>query len=183
MKAIIFDTETTGLLMPSVADIEKQPKIIEIGALAVDENGVVGELSQLLNPNEILDPQITKITGIKDEDLVGKPSFIEFLPQLKEFFDGTDFLICHNAPFDTGLLKNDLVRADCDDFPWPAEIICTVQEYKPQFGYRPKLLELYERILGRKLAQTHRALDDVHALYEAIKADGFMDLLFGVENE
>lgn len=179
MKAIFFDTETTGLLMPSVAPIEKQPRIIELGALCVDETGPIGELSQLLDPKQILDPKITKITGITDEDLVGKPTFDEFLPELIAFFKDVDFLICHNAPFDKGLLHYELIRSRCDDFPWPAETICTAQEYTPRFGFRPKLLQLYEMTMGKPLAQTHRALDDVYAMYDAVKADGFMDLLFG----
>lgn len=179
MKAIIFDTETTGLLLPSVAPLEKQPRIIELGALAVSESGVIGELSQLLDPQMEISAEITKITGIKNEDLVGKPTFAEFLPQLIEFFKDADMLICHNAPFDSGMLKNDLRRAGCEDFPWPAEIICTAQEYTPVLGHRPKLLTLYERIMGKPLAQTHRALDDAMAVYEILDKDKFFTQIGG----
>ncbi len=179
MRAIIFDTETTGLLLPSSADVSKQPKIIELGAIVVDETGVVAELSQLLNPNEEISAQITKITGIKNEDLVGKPTFSEYLPQLKAFFEGATMLICHNAPFDSGMLKNDLLRAGCEDFVWPETTICTVQEYTPMFGRRPKLTQLYEKVVGKPLAQTHRALDDVLALYEVLKTDNFFEQLNG----
>ena len=177
MKAIIFDTETTGLLLPSSAPVEKQPKIIELGAIAVSESGVLGELSQLLSPGQ----EITKITGITNEDLVGKPTFAEYLPQLKEFFAGSDMLICHNAPFDTGMLKNDLIRAACEDFPWPNTIICTAQEYTPVLGHRPKLLTLYERIIGVPLAQTHRALDDARAVHEVLVKDKFFEQIGGAQ--
>lgn len=182
MKAIIFDTETTGLLLPSSAPVEKQPKIIELGAVAVSESGVLSELSQLLNPGQEISAEITKITGLTNEDLVGKPTFAEFLPQLKEFFAGADMLICHNAPFDTGMLKNDLIRAACEDFPWPDTILCTAQEYTPLMGKRPKLLALYEHIMGKPLAQTHRALDDAMAVYEILVQDKFFEQLLGVED-
>jgi hypothetical protein len=32
------------------------------------------------------------------------------------------------------------------------------------------MTELYEKALGHPLAQTHRALDDVHALVEIVRA-------------
>lgn len=179
MKVIIFDTETTGLLLPSAAPLEKQPRIIELGALMVTERAITGELSQLLNPEVEITAEITKITGITNEDLVGKPTFKEYLPQLIEFFRGADMLICHNAPFDTGMLKNDLKRAGCEDFPWPAEILCSAQEYTARLGKRPSLKVLYEKIIGTPLAQTHRALDDAMAVYEVLDKDKFFELIGG----
>ena len=179
MIAIIFDTETTGLLLPSSAPLEKQPRIIELGALKVDASGVINDLNQLLDPQQTITPVITKITGIKPEDLEGQPTFEEFLPQLKAFFEGADMLIAHNAPFDTGMLRNDLARAGCEDFPWPAEIVCTAQEYTPIIGHRPKLLTLYEQIIGVPLAQTHRALDDARAVHEVLVKDKFFEQIGG----
>jgi len=176
-RVIIFDTETTGLLKPSSAPLEKQPKIIELGALAVNLSGVLGELSQLLDPEQEIDPKITKITGIKQEQLEGQPTFLEFYPRLKEFFAGADFMICHNAPFDHGMLQNELRRHGLlEDFPMPTPI-CTVQEYMCLFGRRAKMTEVYERLCGRPLAQTHRALDDVTALYEILLEDKLLEKL------
>ena len=180
-KVAIFDTETTGLPLPKTAPLEKQPRIIELGAVVVDKTGVVRELNQMLNPGVQISEEITKITGITNEMLEDKPTFTDFLPQLKEFFTDTQVLVAHNAPFDKKMLELDLERAECTDFPWPEQVVCTVQEYHSQFGKRPKLLELYERIMGFPLAQTHRALDDVKALQECIAKDGFLELLIGEE--
>lgn len=175
MIAVIFDTETTGLLLPSTAPLEKQPRIIEIGAVKVDldTEEVFDEVSQLINPECELDPKITKITGIKPEDLADKPTFVQVLPVLQRLFRGAEFLVCHNAPFDVGMLKNELRRAEVWDFPWPGHTVCTVAEYTHMFGRRPKLTELYERVLGEPLAQTHRALDDVKALHAVLTKDGY----------
>lgn len=181
MNIVIFDTETTGLPLPKSAPLDKQPRIIELGAVVVNKDGIVRELSQLLDPGVEISAEITKITGITNDQLKGKPTFKEFLPQLKEFFADTQILIAHNAPFDRKMLELDLERAECEDFPWPEQVVCTVQEYQPQFGKRPKLLELYEKIVGVPLAQTHRALDDVMALHECVAKDGFLQLLFGEE--
>ena len=181
MNIVIFDTETTGLPLPKTAPLDKQPRIIELGAVVVNKEGVVRELSQLLDPGVEISAEITKITGITNDQLKGKPTFKEFLPELKAFFTDTQVLIAHNAPFDRKMLELDLERVECTDFPWPEQVVCTVQEYQPQFGKRPKLLELYERVMGVPLAQTHRALDDVKALHECIAKDGFLELLFGEE--
>jgi DNA polymerase III epsilon subunit family exonuclease len=181
MNIVIFDTETTGLPLPKTAPLEKQPRIIELGAVVVDKKGCLGELSQLLDPGVEISAEITKITGITNDQLKGKPTFKEFLPELKAFFADTQVLIAHNAPFDRKMLELELERVECTDFPWPEQVVCTVQEYQPQFGKRPKLLELYERVMGVPLAQTHRALDDVKALHECIAKDGFLELLFGEE--
>jgi DNA polymerase III epsilon subunit-like protein len=177
MKSIIFDTETTGLLLPSSAPIECQPRIIELGAIAVEGDTIIAELSQLLSPGHDISPEITKITGITNDQLVGMPSFGVFLPDLIKFFAGADVLICHNASFDSMMLRNDLTRVGCCDFPWPITTICTVQEYQPMFGKRPSLKVLYQRIIGEPLAQTHRALDDVMAMYAFLKKDKFFEQL------
>ena len=36
VKIIMFDTETTGLLLPEGAPLENQPQIIEFAAIAMD---------------------------------------------------------------------------------------------------------------------------------------------------
>jgi len=179
--AIILDTETTGLLLPITAPLVSQPKIIELGAIKVDMFEKIESLSQLINPEEKLSAKIIKITGIKDDDLVEAPTFKEFSPKLIEFFKGCDLLIAHNAAFDVGMLSNELKRSkNFYNFPWPAETICTVNEYAPLLGYMPKLINLYEHIIGKPLAQTHRAVDDCEALYEILIEDKFFEKIEGL---
>lgn len=175
MEVIIFDTETTGLLKPKHAQLEKQPRIIELGALKIGTNGSKEELSQIIDPKVEIEPIITKITGIKQEDLEGKPTFADYYPKLKSFFSGADFLVCHNAPFDKGMLQVELARlGDAEDFNMP-EPVCTVQEFHSVFGRRAKLTEVYKHFVGKELEQTHRALDDVMALYEVMKKSGLLE--------
>ena len=57
------------------------------------------------------------------------------------------------------------------------EMICSVQEYTHKLGKRYNLKSLYERVMGRKLEQTHRASDDAYALYEVLAQDKFFDQL------
>lgn len=175
MRIAIFDTETTSLTLPSVAPIEKQPKIIELGILIVVKGEIFSEHNWLINPNEQITEEITKITGITNEDLKDKPTFIELLPKIKETFSGCELGLAHNAPFDTAMVENECKRAGIEEKILPPETICSVQEYVHLFGRRPKLTELYERFVGKELEQTHRAIDDVKALYEALKADNFFE--------
>lgn len=179
MRCVIFDTETTGLLMPMYTPLDKQPKIIELGSLVVEDGKIIREYSQLVNPGEPLDSKITKITGLTDEDLVRAPEFRKILDEVESVFANCDFLIAHNAPFDVGMLSNELLRCARTGFPWPANTMCTVQEYSHLFGKRGTLQVLYYHIMGYDLHQTHRALDDARAVYEILVKDGFFDRPYG----
>lgn len=180
MKAVIFDTETTGLLLPSSAPLEKQPRIIELGVAVVIDGKLEASHNWLINPEMEISDEITKITGITNEDLVGKPLFRQLLGEIEEAFGGSDYGIAHNAPFDVGMLTNELALCSRTGFPWPKEIICTVQEFTPLMGKRPKLVHLYENVMGKPLAQTHRALDDAMAVFEVLEKYRFFDQLQGL---
>ena len=169
MIALVFDTETTGLTKHPSAKMEMQPKIIEFAGVLVREQEIVGELEMILDPGEKIEPLITKITGLTDEDLLGKPTFRDVEPAIYEFFSSADTLVAHNLPFDSTLIDLEIARLNdvrkTDRWSWSRwEMICTVQEHAEEFGYRPKLTELYSEYFGEKLDQKHRALDDVKAL-------------------
>jgi DNA polymerase III epsilon subunit-like protein len=177
-RALIFDTETTGLPVPSSAPVEKQPKIIDLGIVevAMDDKAqsfiITREKGWLIHPGELLLAEITKITGLKDDDLKGQPSFPEVLPEILEWFLGAEYFVAHNLPFDLGLLINELKRCGKEyAFPYPPRQICTVAHYMPVYGRRAKLTEVYERVLGKPLEQKHRALDDARALAEIVIAE------------
>lgn len=170
---LVYDTETTGLLKPQVSDLSQQPKIIEFALVAIDQSYErVSEHSWMIHPGEEVTPEITKITGITNDDLRGKPSFLQVLPEIEQAFLGRQRVMAHNLPFDWGMLTNELKRVGREfAFPYPPIQQCTVQLASDLiFGRRAKMTELYETTLGRPLAQTHRALDDVNALVEIISA-------------
>ena len=84
---IVFDLETTGLPKAEGADLDIQPRITEFGAIKLDENlKEVGILDFLVNPGIPLDPVITKITGLTDNDLKDKPPFVANLEKITDFF-------------------------------------------------------------------------------------------------
>ena len=103
MQFIVFDTETTGLDASSC-------QIIQISAIkcVVDEDLAfheVDRLNEYIYPNGPVPPEITRITGITDAMLRGKPNEKEIFPKIEAFF-GHKAVICgHNVQFDDGFLK------------------------------------------------------------------------------
>ena len=174
---IIFDTETTGLSLPGVADLSQQPRIIDFAAVKLSRMGKgkvwrQTRIQHLINPGVPISPEITKITGYTDHDLRDAPPFAAVLRDIAHFFLGERVMLAHNLPFDKSLLEFELRRLDLvTNFPWPPVQACTVSLYTEAFGRRPKLTELYERRLGKPLRQLHKAMADVEALLEIVLKD------------
>lgn len=176
---IILDTETTGLLLPQALTADKQPRIIDLACVQLDPytGEEVNRFETLLNPDQPITDEITRITGYTDADVRAAPRFADVLPGLVEFFLGENSFLAHNLPFDKGMLYWELVRVDAvTAFPWPGRQFCTVQLYVDEFGKFPKLTQLYERKLGRPLDQKHTAMADVEALVEIVRAERLYEL-------
>jgi len=173
MIAVIIDTETTGLRQHSSTPLSEQPRVIELAVLRIERGRVARIDSWLCNPGQQITAEITKITGITNDQLSARYTFKDYLCEIKATFRGADMLIAHNAPFDTGMIRDELERAACKDFPWPVNTVCTVQNYQHLFGHYPNLKKLYLKIVGHELTQQHRAIEDCFALYAILNADGF----------
>lgn len=180
---IVFDTETTGLTLHPDADAAKQPRCIEFGAalLSGADGSILDTINLMVNPGIPITEEITKITGITDADVADAPPFGDHLPAISSFFARAGAVMAHNLPFDKAIMLGEFRRLgfneDFGTFPWPDIELCTVGIYKEQWGRNPRLIELYPAVLGKPLAQTHRALDDVMALVEVIQADKLWELV------
>lgn len=175
---IIYDTETTGLVKHPNAPLVKQPRLIEFGAIGLSlKNGKeMARLKQLINPGEPLTEEITKITGIANDDLKGQPAFADawakvMLPFLKK----GSMMLAHNEPFDHAIIDYELQRCKLK-FVWPSSF-CTIGLYRERWGRDMKLTELYESIIGKPLDQKHRALSDVEALVEIVQKERLWEAL------
>ncbi len=174
MITVIFDTETTGLINPAAGDIDQQPYITEIYCLKVEQCGnefvTLNDFEQLINVPVPLSEAITKITGLTDEDLEGKPIFADIYKSLAEFMTGVDRLVAHNLPFDSSMLANELVRINkVIKFPWPRDHCCTVEKSLHIEQRRMSLTRLYSYFFGRDFPDKHRAKNDVMPLYKCYK--------------
>lgn len=99
---ISIDLETTGLN-------PKQDKIIEIGAVKVEDGKITDSFSQLINPGRKLEERIIELTGITNKDLEGKPYIEEVFPKLRDFL-GDYPLLGHSVLFDFSFLKKAAVN-------------------------------------------------------------------------
>jgi len=181
MEIAIIDTETTGLLVPSPAGLEKQPQIIELYACIIDEDfNMLREYESFYNPGVPLPEIIPKITGITDDMLADQPTFSAEYPKLAKFFTGVDMMVAHNMNFDESMIANELLRVDkLIKFPWPRHHICTVEASMRLKGYRLNLTKLHKAITGKDFKDAHRARNDVMALvrsFHGLCNKGFIKL-------
>lgn len=179
MKALVFDFETTGLPFHPNARPQLQPRAIEFAGVLVDAAGSEhAELTFLVHPGQLISTEITKITGLTNEDLAEAKPFGHWVPQLRELVKRADIFVAHNLPFDHGILAHELAIAGAlQGWPWPTHNLCTAQLYEPLWGRRPRLIELFESVTGAKYEQTHRALDDVRALARIVQQEKLIDLI------
>ena len=96
-KFVVFDIETTGLS-------QNTDKIIEIGAVKIENGVITDRFSAFINPHQLLEPKIIKLTNINDEMLAEAKDDVDVIPGFLEFIEGS-VLVAHNAPFDTGFMR------------------------------------------------------------------------------
>lgn len=164
---LVIDCETTGLLKASIAKVADQPKITELSVVKTDDElNFIDEIEFLFDPGFALEPEITKLTGITDAMLSGKPAFVEKYEEIAEFFLGEKTVVAHNCPFDMGMIYVELARLEKEfKFPWPMNWICTVEKTFHLKHRRLRLAELHEMATGNPHDEkAHRAKEDVYAL-------------------
>lgn len=149
---VCFDFETTGL--------GRDDKIIEIGAVKVKDGFMVARYSSLVDPCQPIDSMITKITGIDDEMVKGKPTIDQLIPSFYDFTEGLP-LVAHNAPFDCRFLERD---AKACGYYFDHEVFDTLRYAKKVLPELPchKLVALTE-MLGIEQRDAHRAWCDAEA--------------------
>lgn len=165
MICFIYDCETTGLVKNSLIPVASQPKCIEFfGHLVNDETGeVIEEIEFFADPGEMLDPIITRITGIKQEDLKGAKPFSFYSERLQAMLLAADCVVAHNLSFDMQIVHCEMLRCS-GQAVWPARKICTVEQTEWIKGHRLSLTALHEELFGEGFPAAHRARTDVEAL-------------------
>lgn len=151
---VVFDVETTGL-SPGNGD-----RVIEIGAVAIQDKGVAEEFHSLINPGRPIPEAVQKIHGITNEMLAGKPRSQEVLPLFHKFI-GRSPLIAHNARFDVNFLKFEFQRLG---LKLTNRYLCTLEISRKLHPKLPnhRLETVYSYLFGsmKNDIRRHRALDD-----------------------
>ena len=163
-RTLFFDTETTDLISNTLLPLDKQPRIIEFFGQIVDENGnKLQELEFYCNPGIIISETVTKITGIKTEDVKNEPPFSARADEVIALIESADEIAAHNLSYDMFVVDADLARIK-KTVKWPKKQICTVENTEWMCGFRLSLSNLYERLFGEPFSGAHRARADVEAL-------------------
>lgn len=173
MKAVLFDTETTGLVRNRTLKLDQQPEIIEIYCCVADlkKGRISKELDTLIKPSKpLLDKPlpgdkktITQITGITNEMLETAKPFKDHVKSISAILHAAPIVIAHNASFDKDMIEIELERCGIKDFKWP-KLLCTVEQTIHMKGFRLSMTALYQELFGETFSGAHRAKEDVAAL-------------------
>jgi len=108
---LFFDIESTGLNIASDG-------IIELSFVKVMPGGEVRVKTWKIKPWDYerhavipINPQASEVNGVKDEDLVSCPKFIEVLPEVVSWLEGCDLAGFNSIKFDLPLLAEEFERA------------------------------------------------------------------------
>ncbi len=156
MKAIYYDTETTGV-KPG------KDRIIEIAAYDPKEDR---KFCTFTNPECPIPAESTAISQITDEMVKGAPKIREALQEFAAFCSGEVVLIAHNNDaFDKLFLEAEFARANLSMPKW-----VFIDSLKWSRKYRSDLprhsLQFLREVYGIEANQAHRALDDVFVLHQ-----------------
>lgn len=157
-RFVAIDCETTGV-------DPVRGRVIELGAVRFEGGIEVARFSELVAIDQDLDPFITRLTGITDQDLDGKPRFEKLAKDFVDFL-GDSPLVGQNVQFDISFIEEELKRLPAgmdlrlarsavhDTLPLARAFFPTL----PSYG-----LGALARQLGVELAQAHRAAEDAAA--------------------
>lgn len=146
MDWVIIDLETTGL-------VPKNDKIIEIGAVKLSSDGSRFSFHTLINPECSIPTEVVELTGITDDDVFGKPTIDDILPEFIEFIDDS-VPVAHNSAFDGAFLEQyiNIPKGDWLDTLKLSKIVFPEME---SYALPNLISSLNLKEFGR-----HRALDD-----------------------
>jgi DNA polymerase III epsilon subunit family exonuclease len=164
MKALLFDTETTGLVGSRQLKLDEQPEIIEFYGCLVDlkKGKIHQEYETLIKPKKEISAKITEITTITNEQLKDAPAFADVAEKILEQLEGAPLVIAHNVSFDKDMIDIEFERLE-RKVAWP-RLLCTVEQTIHIKGHRLSLTKLHQLLFNEPFAGAHRAKEDVQAL-------------------
>lgn len=152
-KFVVFDIETTGF--SAVND-----RIIEIGAVKVENGEIVDRYSTFVNPERPIPFEIEKLTGINDGMVVDAAVIEDILPEFLAFSEDC-IMVAHNAGFDMSFIKENCRRMNLlrkftvvDTLAMARSMLPDLKNYK---------LDTVVEAVGGTLENHHRAVEDAES--------------------
>jgi DNA polymerase-3 subunit epsilon len=178
MKALLFDTETTGLIENRAIALDNQPEVIEYYACLADlkKGKVLSEYDTLIRPKRPVNglmatnakKTITDITGIDDKMLEKAPTFEKVADKIKKQIESAPVVIGQNVEFDREMMNIEFERLG-QKIKWPP-CICTIEQTIHLKGERLNLSRMHELLTGVTFPGAHRAKADTLALMRCATA-------------
>lgn len=175
MNALIFDTETTGLFKffhkqhTTPEQMRPYPWVIEFfGHIIADDDSATAEEDFFCKPGVAVTEEITRITGIKPEDVADAQPFADHADRVLGLLRQADAIVAHNLSYDLRILEVAFKRVgrwdEANTFLQPLRKICTVEQSMHYKGHRLSLTMLHQHLFGTPFEGAHRARADVEAL-------------------
>jgi DNA polymerase-3 subunit epsilon len=183
VKALIFDTETTGMVQFRKPPEDKtQPDLIQLGMLLVEttdwEPRARHSLLVTLADGVRIEPGAKEAHGISEEDcarygvapIVACSLFNQTCMQ-------ADIIVAHNLSFDVSIMKTALHRIgnkphrlDGRQHVCTKETSTDVLKLPGKYGYKwPTLAEAYRHYTGKEIEGAHDALVDTEACLQVFR--------------
>lgn len=158
-----IDIETTGL-------DPKRDKMIEIGAICVQDGVTTQEFETFVNPGRQLSEHIVTLTGISEDMVEYAPEAGAAVKQLLEFCDERTLpILGHHVIFDFSFIKRAAVNHHLEFERNGIDTLKLCRHFMPET--ERKNLESACAFYGVERTGAHRALADArdaHRLYQAI---------------
>ena len=153
---VVFDLETTGFS-------PIQDKIIEIGAVKVEQGKITERFSTFVNPKVPIPFKITQLTSINDSMVMDAPTIETVLPDFLEFV-GDAVLVAHNAAFDVSFIEQNCRYQDIQPDFTSLDTVAMARILMPTLSKFK--LNIVAKALNISLENHHRAVDDAGATAE-----------------
>lgn len=164
INLMLADCESTGL--DHLTD-----KIMEIGYVIVEYGVETGKFYKVLTRNnELQDPgipiseEISKLTGIVQEDVNGK-SFDR--QRISKDIEMADWVYAHNSGFDRKMMEVEF--PELKEKPWGCSLVNGPWK---ELGYSTAKLDYLCIVQGNFFYQAHRALTDCEAMLKLMNTKG-----------
>jgi len=144
---LFLDTETTGL-SPTVGDAIVEIAIVDSAGRAV--------MDTLVDPCRTIPWQATKVHGITNEMIRGRPTLSQLMPQIRQIIS-KEIVVIYNSSFDAPFFPGRLTEA--------VSVECAMRRFTHETGGgRWKKLDVAAQKAGHRwTGNAHRALADALA--------------------
>ena len=190
---LFFDIESTGLNIATDGIIELSfVKVLPEGGDPLVRTWKIKPWDYRNHRVIPINPSASEVNGVKDEDLVNCPKFIEVLPEVAEWLEGSDLAGFNSVKFDLPMLAEEIERvreycntrlSDPKSHDKAAEMLARIDKIDLHESKMVDVQTIYHHMEPRNLRaayrfycggedfeNAHTAEADTLATYEVLKA-------------